>query len=192
MRFAFIAAEKASYPIRLMCRVLMVSRSGYYAWLGRDVSARAQSNALLRVQIRSSHAASRESYGSPRVHRDLRDRGISCSLNRVARQMRIAGLRAKKAVFWKLTTKADTSRIAAPNRLAQTFDAKRPNEKWVADITYVHTDEGWLYLAVVLDLFSRKIVGHAIESRVQQATRYATGQAYRILTDEATRPEETA
>jgi len=170
VRYRFIEAEKALYPIRLMCRLLLVSRSGFYRWLAggadRYESARERSNRTLMVRIRSIHASSDGSYGSPRVCRALRTQGLHLSENRTARLMRQAGIRGKKATFRKQTTRADKSKIAAPNHLARAFVAEKPNQKWVADITYVPTREGWLYLAVVLDLFSRRIVGHHTSSRM--------------------------
>lgn len=146
-----------------MCRVLAVSVSGYYAWRCRPASQRAQSNQQLVVQIRQVHEASRNSYGSPRIHAELRECGYPCNVKRVTRLMRIHGIcgkcrRRKKVV----TTNSKHDLPVVENVLDQQFTATAPNQKWVADITYLATGEGWLYLAGVIDLFSRKFVGWAM------------------------------
>jgi transposase InsO family protein len=143
-----------------MCKTLRVSRSGFYAWLGRDESDRARENRELTELIRSVFDDSREVYGSPRVFRTLRRRGMSCSRHRVARLMRVAGLRSKtKRRFRVKTTDSNHSFPIAPDRVDRDFHANTANQVWVSDMTYIPTDEGWLYLAVTMDLFSRKIVG---------------------------------
>lgn len=147
------------WPIGVMCRVLAVSRAGYYAWRQRQPSARAQQDSALRVLIRTIHAASRQRYGRPRIHRALRDEHqIRCSPKRVARLMRIDGLRGKRVRRFRLTTQADGT-PPAPNRLHRRFRVARPNRVWASDVTACATREGWLYLAVVLDLASRRVVG---------------------------------
>jgi putative transposase len=166
VRFAFIQTEKAAFPITVLCRVLGVSRSGFYAARGRPVAARVTQDAGLAVQIAAIHRASRRCYGSPRVHAELRARGQRTSRKRVARLMRRAGLAARRRRAFVLTTQSRHTRAAAPNRLARQFTAPAPNRVWVTDITYLATVEGWLYLAVVLDLFSRRIVGWATSDRL--------------------------
>ncbi len=158
-------AHRHDYPIQRMCAVLGVSSSGYYAWCVRPVSSRAQANTALLTEIRAVYRTSRQTYGSPRVHADLVARGFSTSKKRVARLMRAANLRARQKTKRKVvTTESDHAFPVAPNRLNRDFAAQRPNEKWLTDITYIPTAEGWLYLAVVMALFSRKIVGWAMEA----------------------------
>jgi transposase InsO family protein len=143
-----------------MCSVLRVSRSGYYAWLCRKPSARAQRRSTLTEEIRRVHARSRAIYGSPRVHGALRAEAIRCSKNTVAKLMRGAGLRSKRHKRFRVrTTDSRHPHPIAPNRLNREFCRSQPNEAWGADVTYIRTGEGWLYLAVVIDLCSRKIVG---------------------------------
>lgn len=154
--------------IQRMAEVLEVSRSGYYKFLVSPASPRAQANQELLTAIQESHTASRQTYGSPRVHKDLRAAGHGCSRKRVARLMREAEIVAKMKKKFKVTTQVDAQLPAAPNHLQQDFTAQAPNEKWVSDITYVWTREGWLYLAVILDLFSRKVVGMAMSNRLKK------------------------
>jgi putative transposase len=166
VRFRFVQAEKASYPIRLLCRCLAVSRSGYYAWRKRPASARAREDAQLGVEIAASHAESRRTYGSPRVRRDLRDKGVRISRKRVARLMRERDLVGRRRRRFRATTDSRHSFPVAPNVLMREFHVEAPNTAWVTDITYVATQEGWLYLAVILDLFSRRVVGFAMSDRI--------------------------
>lgn len=163
MKFHFIQRHAEQYRIKVMCSVLGVSRSGYYAWKKRQPSARERANRGLRALIRLLHRNSRGTYGYRRVHAALVAQGNICGLNRVARLMRKEGLHARRRRRYKRTTQSRHNWPVAPNHLAQTFAASGPNEKWVSDITYVRTDEGWLYLAVVLDLYSRLVVGWAME-----------------------------
>jgi putative transposase len=169
MRFRFIEAEKAYYPIRLLCRCLAVSRSGYYAWRRRDPSPRAQEDARLRVEVAASHSASRRTYGSPRILRDLREDGHHVSRKRVARLMRELGLEGRRKRRFRATTDSQHRFPVAPNVLMRDFEVDAPNTAWVTDITYLATLEGWLYLAVILDLFSRRVVGYAISERIDRA-----------------------
>ena len=163
MKYQFIADHRQEFEIRAMCRILKVSRSGYYAWCQRPVSEREMANQKLTEQIEEIHQESRQTYGSPRIHAELADQGVQCGHNRVARLMRQAGLRAKQKRKFKVTTTDSTHNYpVAPNRLDQDFQASRPNEKWAGDITYIATAEGWLYLAAVMDLYSRRIVGWAM------------------------------
>ena len=166
MKFAFIQAEKAAFPVTVLCRVLGVSRAGFYAAQCRPVPLRVTADARLAVQIAAIHRASRRCYGSPRVHAELRARGQCTSRKRVARLMRRAGLAARRRrAFW-VTTQSRHTHPVAPNRLARQFTASVPDRVWVTDITYLATVEGWLYLAVVLDLFSRRVVGWATSDRL--------------------------
>lgn len=166
MRYRFIQAEKASYPVEVLCQVLMVARSGYYAWCRRPVSVRTQQNQWLMTHIRTCYHASRGRYGSPRIHQDLRAHGLQVGRHRVARLMRLQGLRSvSRRRAWKRAGLAAPDVVAA-NTLRRAFAATRPNEKWVSDITYVPTRQGWLYVAVLMDLYSRRIVGWAMEDQM--------------------------
>ena len=167
MRFEFIDVEKAYYPIRILVRVMEVSRSGYYAWLSRDARPRATEDAYLLRLIRSIHEKSRKTYGSPRITRELHKLGECVSRNRVARLMRKNGIRSKHRRRFRVTTQSNHRRPVAPNLLEREFSAEKPNEVWVGDITYIWTLEGWLYLAVLLDLFSRRVVGWSMDERIQ-------------------------
>ncbi len=162
MKFGFIQAEKAQYPVALLCRVLGVSRAGYYAWEGREESARQKANAALAERIRQVHQQSRGNYGSPRVHAELKAQGEHVGRHRVARLMREEGLRARRRRRFVHTTDSKHGLPVAPNVLARDFRPPGPNRVWATDITYVPTREGWLYLAVVMDLFSRRIIGWAM------------------------------
>jgi putative transposase len=164
VRFSFIHAEKVSFPIAAMCRVLGVTRQGYYAYAGRPPSARVRKEAELCSAIQEVFEQSEARYGSPRVLRELRNRGFQTSKRRVERAMRGMGLTPPRPRRHRETTKRNDAHPVAPNELNRDFTAKRPNERWVTDITYVWTDEGWAYLAVILDLFSRAVVGWALDS----------------------------
>jgi putative transposase len=166
VKCAFIQAEKAAFPVTVLCRVLGVSRAGFYAAQRRPVPARVTADARLAVQIAAIHRASRRCYGSPRVHAELRARGQGTSRKRVARLMRTAGLAARHRRAFRVTTQSRHTHPVAPNRLARQFTASVPDRVWVTDITYLATVEGWLYLAVVLDLFSRRVVGWATSDRL--------------------------
>ena len=148
-----------------MCELLNVSRSGYYAWRTRPVSQREMANKQLLAKIEAAYEASKGCYGSPRIYEEIKDT-ISCSLNRVARLVQQHGIRAKQAKRYKATTKRNDNHRYVPNHLGQDFSAKRPGQKWCGDITYVWTTAGWLYLAVVIDLFSRRVVGWAMNARM--------------------------
>lgn len=152
-----------------MAIILGVSRSGYYHYLNAPPSQRDKENEILLKEIQRIHGESRQTYGSPRIHAELKRLGHRCSRRRVARLMREAGIRAKMVKPFKVTTKINTNHPVAANVLAQDFTAQAPNDKWVADITYVRTLEGWLYLAIILDLFSRKIVGISMDDSLDKA-----------------------
>ena len=154
--------EKATHNIATLCRVLGVSPSGYYAWSERPSSARAQADEILLGQIRAIHARSRGTYGARRIRVELRAQGMRCARKRVARLMRQAGLAGAQRRRYRGTTRQDRAAIAAPDLVQRDFTAFGPDQLWVADITYVPTGEGWLYLATVLDAWSRRIVGWAM------------------------------
>lgn len=166
MRFAFIAEEKAAFPVRLLCRTLQVSRAGFYAWQGRPPAPRARADERLGLEITAIHAESRRRYGSPRVHAELADRGCRTSRKRVARLMRARGLAARRRRRFRVTTHSRHPFPVAPNVLARQFDRPQPGRAWVTDITYIPTGKGWLYLAVLLDLCSRLAIGWALSDRL--------------------------
>jgi putative transposase len=161
VKFAFIQAEKARWPIEVQCAVFGVSRSGYYAWRRRPEPPRAMEDATLVTEIRAAHKTGRESYGSPRVHRELRAKGRRIGKKRVERLMRQEGIAARRKRRFRRTTDSNHPHPIAPNVLARNFHVELPNSAWVTDVTYVWTHEGWLYLAAILDLFSRRVVGWA-------------------------------
>ena len=160
MKYGFIARHRTVWPTRAMCRVMEVSHSGFYEWLGRSPSRRQRENLRLSGRIRESFEASDRTYGSPRVWRDLHEWGEACSENRVARLMQAAGLQARRKRRRSPTdTGVRPEHSIAANMLERQFEADAPNRKWVADFTYLWTAEGWLFVAAVLDLYSRRIVG---------------------------------
>lgn len=169
MRFAFIAAEKKHFPVRSLCALLGVSRSGYGAYARRAPSSRTRDDAALLAEVRRIYDDSRGTYGSPRVHAELRRRGRRVGKTRVERCMRVIGLAARPTKRFRRTTQADATHAKAPNILARDFTATRPHERWVCDITYVWTAEGWCYVAIVLDLFSRAVVGWSIGAEITTA-----------------------
>jgi transposase InsO family protein len=164
-RFRFIAVEKASYPVVRLCRVLKVSASGFYAWVRRKPSARAVANAALTERIRAIHTRSRSTYGSPRVHAELREAG-PVGRKRVARLMRQAGLAGCRPRGFRRTTIPDPS-AQAVDLVRRDFRPAEPDRLWVSDITYVRTDEGWLYLAAILDACSRRVVGWSLADHLR-------------------------
>ncbi len=171
MRYVFIEHHRHEHAVCTMCRVLDVSKAGYYAWRGREPSARAKADAALVEEIRIVHRQSRSRYGSPRVHRQLRKNGHGCGENRVARLMRLAAIRAKKRRRFRVTTTSKHEHPIAPNVLERRFlvsGVASPNRVWIGDITYIPTREGWLYLAVLLDLRSRRVVGWAMAATLSE------------------------
>ena len=166
MRFAFMEAKKARFPVAVMSKVLEVSRAGFYAWRRRPEAMRVVADRRLAVEVAAIHAESRQRYGSPRVHAELRGRGQKTSRKRVARLMRQQGLRARHKRRFRTTTDSAHAFPVAPNRLKRQFEVNAPNTVWATDITYIWTHEGWLYLAVILDLFSRRVVGWAMSERI--------------------------
>jgi len=162
-----VSVHQAHHRIATICRVLGVSPSGYYAWQKRPVSKRAQADGVLLRQIRTAHLASRETYGVPRIWRDLHDVGVAVGRDRVARLMRQAGLRGIARRRFVTTTQRDERSRPAPDLVERRFEAKAPNRLWVADITYIPTWAGFLYLAIVLDVFSRKGVGFSMATHLR-------------------------
>ena len=166
MKYQFIDQQKGTHPVSLLCRALGVSPQAHYQWHKREPSPRSRSNKVLLEQIRSVHQKSRRTYGSPRVYQDLREQGVVYSRKRVARLVRAHGVRARNVRRSRATTDSAHALPVAPNLLDRQFTAPAPNRAWVTDITYVPTREGWLYLCVFLDLFSRRIVGWAMSERM--------------------------
>ena len=166
MIFPLICHLQTEFPVSVMCDVLDVSRSGYYAWLRRPESKRKAEDKALSEVIKEIHKDSNGEYGSPKVHQELRRRGTRCGHNRVARLMREDGLRAKTIRKFKATTNSKHNLPVAENLLNRDFSPTQPNRAWVADITYIWTNEGWLYLAIVIDLFSRAVVGWSMSERM--------------------------
>jgi transposase InsO family protein len=166
MRFQFIDERRDKFPVTLMCNVLSVSPSGYYAWRKRPPSAREMANQDLFDKIKVVYNENHGVYGSPRIYHELDKQGVACSENRVARLMRLRGLQAKQTKRFKTTTKRNRAHTAAPNLLKRDFATDRSDQKWLADITYIATLEGWLYLAAILDLHTRRIVGWAMSGRM--------------------------
>ena len=166
MKFRFISTHRETFKVGRMCKLLNVSPSGYHGWLKRPESRRSRENRALKDKIRVLHAASHGIYGAPKIHQDLVDAGMRCGKNRVARIMREAGLRSRTKKKFKATTNSRHNFPIAPNLLNQDFTVGAPDRAWVGDITYIPTDEGWLYLAVLLDLFNREVVGWAASSKM--------------------------
>ena len=166
MRFQFIRDHSSQFSVRRMCRVLKVSPSGYYAWLGRPMSRRAREDRRLVQEIKEVHQAKRGVYGSPRVHAELKSKGMHHGRKRVARLMRYNDIRAKQNKKYKATTDSKHFYPVAPNLLQRDFEASKPDQKWLADISCVPTYEGWLYLAAILDLYSKLIVGWSMSGRM--------------------------
>lgn len=169
MKYAFIHSQFGGFKMRLMCQLLGVSRSGYYAWLKRGPSERSRANEALLVEIKGAHTRSRRTYGSPRVFKELKAQGLAVGENRVARLMRETGIRAKTYRRFRVTTNSKHAHPIAPNLLARRFSpsfAGVPNKVWASDITYIPTREGWLYLSAVLDLVSRRVVGWSMKESV--------------------------
>jgi transposase InsO family protein len=166
VKFAFIAAEKAAFPVSLLCRTLGVSRPGFYASQARPPAPRHGADERLGLEIATIHAESRRRYGSPRIHAELGARGCRTSRKRVARLMRARGLAARRRRPFRVTTDSRHPFAIAPNVLARQFERATPDQAWVTDITYIPTGEGWLYLAVIVDLCSRFAVGWAMSDRI--------------------------
>ncbi len=165
-RYVFMQEHAVQWSIKEMAKILDVSRSGYYRFTHAQPCARLQDDNRLLINIKIIHMESRQTYGSPRVHAELCEEGETCSRKRVAKIMRQAGIVAKMKRRFKLTIRVNPAAIPAPNLLQQDFTAQKPDQRWVADFTYVSTREGWLYVATVLDLFSRRIIGLSMSDRM--------------------------
>jgi putative transposase len=166
MKYAFIDARKAEYPVSRLCSVLSVSQSGYHAWKRRALSLRRRQDLVLSAHVQMAFRLSHETYGSPRMVHELRGQGFAVGRRRIARLMRESGLQARQKRRFIRTTDSAHAFPIAPNLIAQQFDADAPNRKWGSDITYVWTRQGWLYLAVVIDLYARRIVGWEVSDRL--------------------------
>jgi len=166
VRYVFIRDHRREFRVKKMCEVLAVSRGGFYAWLRRPASVRTSENQRLLSQIRIAFDRSRQTYGSPRLTDELNDSGIHCSKNRIARLMRQSGIRAVGKRKYRVTTHSKHSHQVADNLLDRQFTAGKPNAVWLSDITYIWTAEGWLYLAGVMDVYSRRLVGWSMGHRV--------------------------
>src|SRR5215207_6780970 len=168
MRFRLIDAAKEEFPVRRLCKVLGVSQSGYFAWRSRPACRRQRDDLVLLAHVRSAFRLSNETYGSPRMTRELQDQGLHVGRRRTARLMRENGLRARQPRRFKRTTDSLHAFPVAPNLIEQDFAAERPDEKWGSDLSYIWTREGWLYLAVVIDLYARRVVGWAVSDRLHK------------------------
>lgn len=166
MKYWFMDQHRSWHGVQRMCRVIGAARSGYYRWKRQPQSKRHKDNEKILMEIKESHKNSRRAYGSPRITKDLQTRGTKCSENRIARLMKIHGIIAKTKKKFKATTNSKHNLPVAPNLLNQDFVADKPNTVWVSDITYIPTLEGWLYLAVILDIYSRQVVGWAMSDRL--------------------------
>ena len=166
MKFDFIEKYRSLFAVEKMCRVLGVSRSGYYAWRERKPGKRAVENTRLFVKVNAIFEESKRTYGSPRIVAELHKEGIRCGKNRVARIMRQYNISPIPRKKFKVTTNSDHSEEISPNLVNRNFNQEAPNRVWVSDITYIWTKQGWLYLAIILDLFSRKIVGWSTSNRI--------------------------
>ena len=177
MRYHFIQEQRDAFSLAALCRAMQVSVSGYYAWRKRPTSQRQQQNVALSAQITTVHQESKATYGSPRIYKELHEQGIACSEKRIARLMCLAGLRGTLPRRFVITTNSDAALPVAENLLAREFTVLTPgrppagkdNARWTTDITYIWTQQGWLYLAVILDLFSRRIVGWAMGHTLERS-----------------------
>jgi putative transposase len=169
VRYRFVQEHAQQFPIALLCRVLEVSPSGYHAWRSRPEAPRGAANRALRGRLREIHQAHRRCYGRRRLHAQLQAEGVSCSPNRVARLMQQEGISGRIRRAFRVTTDAKHGFPVAPNRLGRDFAASAPDQVWVSDITYLPTEEGWLYLATVMDLYSRRIVGWAMQASLERS-----------------------
>jgi putative transposase len=166
MKYQFIARYSSAYGVERMCRVLEASRSGFYDWRNRPCGKRSQENEKLLMAIRESYHKSKGNYGSPRIMEDLREKGIRCGENRIAKIMKVNGIVAKSKRKSKVTTNSKHNLPVTENLLQQQFVATGPNKVWCSDITYIQTLEGWLYLVVILYVYSRRVVGWAMSERL--------------------------
>ncbi len=168
MRYGIIQNHRETFPVDLMCQVLEVGKSGFYAWLRRPESLRSRENRRLLVEIKAVHQRNRQTYGSPRIHADLKLNGYACGKHRVAHLMRTHGIVSRHKRKFRATTDSRHRHPVAANTLQRQFHVSHPNRSWVSDITYIPTREGWVYLAVTLDLYHRKVVGWAMDRWITQ------------------------
>lgn len=178
MRYEFIQEEKKAFPVTLLCKTMKVTRSGYYAWINRGASRHSQVNKQMASIVKSTHARSRASYGARRHATELTCQGLPCGKYRAKTIMDIAGVEAKQKKRFKATTDSNHNKKVFPNLLKREFTVLAPNKVWVSDITYIRTSAGWLYLAVIIDLFNREVVGWAMGKKIDRhlvinATRMA-------------------
>lgn len=185
MKYAFIKAQEVAFPVQAMCQVLGVSRSGYYAWQERPEARTDAAEVSVSVEIAAAHRRSRGTYGSPRIHRELRARGICISRKRVERLMREKGLQGAQKRQFRCTTDSRHSLPIAANELNRNFNPEQADRVWAGDVTYIATEEGWLFLAVIVDLFSRRVVGWSVSDA--NDTKLASETLRRALV--ARRPE---
>lgn len=176
-RYRFVEVESRRYPVVRLCRIVQVSRAAYYAWKDQPVSVRAHADAVLTAKIRAIHTASDGQYGVPRVLPELHAQGEAVGRKRVARLMKAAGLRGRRPPRWVRTTTPASTPCTIPDRVHRNFTAPTPNGLWVGDITYIRTWEGWLYLATVLDVFSRRVIGWAVAEHMRASL---VGEALRL------------
>lgn len=181
MRYAFVHEEKANFPVIVLCRCMAVSASGYYDWVGRGPSKRSREDQELLDKLRANHGAHKRRYGARRHRKELARAGKRVGRNRVRRLMREGGLKARRRRPYKVTTNSNHQHPVAPNHLNRNFNPSGPNQAWVGDITYLPTADGWLYLAVVIDLYSRRVVGWSLSKRLKRdlvlrALRLAVGR----------------
>ncbi len=168
MKYQFIDEHRSAFRVRKMCQVMGLTTSGYYSWKKRGKSKRTEDNEKLDMAIKHAYRKSRGNYGSPRITKELQSQGICCSKNRVARRMKENKIVAKTKRRFKITTKSKHKNPVAENILNQNFETRKPDKVWASDITYIRTREGWLYLSVILDLFSRQVVGWSMSNRLTQ------------------------
>jgi putative transposase len=168
MKYQFVEQHRQEFPVIVMCRVLGISESGFYAWRKRPLCQRKREDAQLSTHIRQIFVAHRQVYGSPRIHAELKERGVRCARKRIARLMREGGIAASHKRRRVTTTNSRHENPLAPNLLERDFAAEAPNKKWVTDVTYIPTVHGWLYLAIVLDLYSRLVVGWSMSAHCDE------------------------
>ena len=168
MRFAFIDAWKEEWPVAFLCKVMQVTSRGFRAWRVRPMSQRQRDDMVILAHIREQHRLSLESYGRPRMTEELQELGVNVGHRRVGRLMRQNGIKIIRTQKYKVTTDSNHAFNIAPNLLDQDFSADGPNQKWAGDISYIWTNEGWLYLAVILDLYSRRVIGWAVSNRMKR------------------------
>ena len=168
MKYRFIDEHRSAFRVRKMCQVMGLTTSGYYSWKKRGKSKRSEENEKLDIAIRQAYRKSRGNYGSPRITKELQAQGICCGKNRVARRMKENQIVAKTKRRFRVTTNSKHKNPVAENILNQNFDTRQPDKVWASDITYIWTREGWLYLSVILDLFSRQVVGWSMSNRLTQ------------------------